>query len=1729
MDGSDGEESANKPQGESNKPMVASSDDNGVVITEDVELHESTVIEPTLGVTVEEAGQDDVVDSQEHKRVPSVVEEPADVVEPEIETVFSMRTPLVEPMEDQHEESKEPTTEPEFQEAHTGDTVLEADADDYVSVALWYNVDEKLLRSLDSVVYQSLAQRFNDFGTLKSSNEVLKLSYGQLQHHTRDRERSFTGDREDFEKKITDLQKEILKLEEQNKRSESALTAAKLQVTAEKQNLATLGSQTQQLTEEKKSIYEMLASKQEQLASLNTDIKAITDTNRELRQQAIDAESAKDAINSDLLKERFEKTTLERELELSQQSAGWFEEELSKRSNELAGVRQEKREEVSSLKIELDKAHQEVAVAKASKAHMEQSIESLESSNTKHSLEIKKLQDKLARKEFEYTQELSKKEQMIQVLENSSNDRKKRIESLQQVYDQTSEKVKADEEEYKKQYEALQDILAQRDTRIKDLEETVAEITTTTLGTVDTTDLLGGLADDRDLTLTPSSQKVMKNARLTDLVADTNRMRKDLAREKRARKKAEKELDTIFKELDRRLPLLKSYKDKCTSLEMKQGQFEVMVDNLSKEKSLMRRQLSISNKKVEELQVQVRQLSEYKVDLQRQLATLLSELTLEQQGGAPLSTEEKQYISHLVDGADDADASAADLTDAGRLISERLSTFRNIKDLINKNEQLLIVSRDLGNELEYNETAGEGVLAGAETEALEKSKLAIEKLQSQLQSVKTQLVSVTNSRDMLQNMVETGNGPVQDSDRKAADERIKQLTEQAKQKQDELNELKKTANSTEFELNMRIQSLLSEKSAVSLALAKEQSSVKLLEEKVKTAEYLSNVSRAENSQLKQSALQLQENSGRLELRLQQLNDEFLDTRATQANNEVQVQTLIAEKQLWQSNDARMRAELDKLVEERTRANATIAKLQALDSERQSQYQESLDRMTKEVERLQKQLDSVRGKLEISNEETKRILHSKNADSQSYQQRIDILESELQTAKSSLQLKSNSLAELTKHLAELQSKYDEMNAKRNSSLSSLENSDTTNEGIVALKQELTNTLEDLKLATQSSVQYRQVSEATEAELSSLNETYTQFKASSEEQLASMTKHIDELTEEVTLLKQQKSTLETELTSTQQKYTEQKHQNDDKIRELNAAVSAFEGIKGDYEVRISTLQADVSQKNNKLAAVTTGSSDLSAALQAQKDSEEQLKQQVTSLQSNISKLEGELASANVTLASGNETFEAEKASLEEELSKSKTRVTELDAQNRTLINRLENSPLGLGTSEDGGDLKELLSYMHRENDSLTQQLNYTKSEEKQLRQTVESTQQELLETQTNLAEAKAAAVATDKYTKLLSTMKERSQELSVYKENNKALREEVKTYLERAEQLQKRCESVSAKVDALEKRDLELESQLASKQAELDSAKSQLELYKKQVADGGQAAQESAKLEARYKESHEKLVREFQEKLNTRRAEQKKTVQEKEQLVQKVAELEKNAQESANGKSVNSAELDSSRAESAQLKKQVEELQKQVGDLTKKLVAAETPDPEAEKAREDFQRQVREQEIANYKKKLSAENEAYKQKLDEECVAAKKTLEEESEKRLQQEMEAYKKRIRAPSNARISEVIEQRWKARSAELDSEYAAKVKEVESASGSTGMSEEEKQQMQKQFEEEKNQLRQDVTAAVRKETAFKENILKRQISTLREKLKQYEGTPTNTAASAPGTKRLGDEEGGDDKRPKTN
>lgn len=1590
--------------------------------------------------------------------------------------------------------------------------------DDLCSVAAFFSLPIDVLSS-NRELFTSLMIKMHEFENIKSESQYYEVNYQQLQH-------SYKKKLESAKKELMSAKEEMLKLVTKNanmvdekSRLEDRIKNISNSNAHNLKYIDELKAKLSELENSSHNTFVLLESKQAQLNNMSSEIKVLIEENKNNKQKVVEVENSKEELSNQIIQYKYDLNKIKRESQLANESRSWFETELNKKISELDAIRTQSNVQISSLKSKLMVTEQNLEVSQASYKNSFKEVKRLTSRCEDYATEIKQLKDKLSSQESQFMENIVKKDEHIQVLEKAVKDKSNRIESMDKLYKETKEKVEQDENGYRQKVDDLEKRLLEKDLRIEELQESVANITD---------DNLIGSESVHVSTLTQKSLESMgSQLSLTDLLSEMNDLKKEVVKEKRLKTKAEQELSNVLKELERKWPIMQSYKDSFDSFSLKEQKLNAVIANLTNEKSNLSKSLDILRKKIAESHLQINNLTKYKIDLQRQLVILLSEMQFKESGDRPLTLEEKQYINKIVGNY--GEISNMDSSDTDRLITARLSTFRNAADLIKQNEKLLTVSRKLGEELESKDKEGTNMLEEAESGTIKKAKDAISKLQDKVKSLEAQLEAANNAKNILQNLFDTGVAKIGDQkDVETQSERNEKLIEELQTKKKELATIREKYDNKIFELNTKVQSVTSEKSKVELQLAKSVSSNELHSEKIKSLNSSIEFSKQENNQLKSMLEKAQASLSKLESSLQSTSDELVKAKSSIVESQIRVKTLSAERDAWKSVEDQLRQDINKLYNEKSESNKIIVQLQTLDGERQAHFKETLQRYNNSCSALQSEVDSLREKLEKSSAEVSNILHAKNVDAKVYQKRIDLLNEEMGALRANIVSKDKVIEGLREEVECLRKRHAAIDERKQNVLTAMAGSSDATDDVIVLREELKNALDDLEEMTKESRQYKELSTATEQQLTSLNDTYLQFKKVSQERIDSLSSEIESLSIKLKEYQNERDGLKMELEELKRSSEITAQESASKIKELNNSIATFASIKEDYEEKLRLVKSEVETKDQSIVGLNDLLKDKETQLTTYENINNILKNENDELKVRIQSFEANIVESKTLHENELKRLQESIANFEQELRNDKITISSLETQNRTLLNQLEESPISFGESDD---MKNLITYLNREKDSLSQQLKYVKDEESILRHNLNMKEKEVNDLKSELIVVKEKSSTIDKYTNALSKMEKEVDELKVYKDNNKELRDQVKLYESRIDELEAQVSKANDQVIPLQTQIDQLVSQIKEKDQQLDELKTQADTFTSQDAQLEAKQKEINELKAKFSERTqfvERLRNEFNEKLKKMRGERQLAQDEAKELTTKLETLNQQlANSSSEAENKSGEEVERLKSQVRVLKEEIHQKNieketvsksgaEQLAKLNEQLVALK-------KELEDTKSSVEKpKDLANLEAKYMKEKEDALKKLEaeykskqpgispQEIEGFKKKLKAENDAKLAQEIEAHKNRIRAPTQAKINEIVERRVKAKTEELEKLYNGKLKELESKSSTESVDfSKEKEELLKQFETEKEELKKTIRAAVEKEKGFKEKFLQGKITRLEEQIKKLEkGASTSTMSS---------------------
>ncbi|NXJ73717.1 TPR protein, partial [Trogon melanurus] len=487
------------------------------------------------------------------------------------------------------------------------------------------------------------------------------------------------------------LREELKKLHEQLK---SLNEKSKELEAAQDRNAAIqshLSREKEELEAEKRDLVRTSERRSQEVEHLNEDVKRLNEKLTEANTEKVKLQLKLDELQTSDVSMKYREKRLEQEKELLQNQNTWLNAELKTKTDELLHTAREKGNEVLELKCNLENKKEEVV------SRMEEQVNSLKQSNENLQKHVEELLNKLK----------EAKEQQAGMEERFHNELNAHIK-LSNLYKVNHIKLNLRFTCTTQQTAFLDLILANKATQehLAEVEESKAVMEKELREKIDklekelenANDLLsatkrkGAILSEEELAaMSPTAAAVAKvvkpGMKLTELYNAYVETQDQLLLEKLENKRINKYLDEIVQEVEAKAPILKRQREEfersqkaVASLSAKLEQAMKEIQRLQEDADKANKHASLLERENQRLEIQVK-------DLSQQIRVLLMEL-------------EEARGNHVIR---DEEVSSADISSSSEVISQHLVSYRNIEELQQQNQRLLVALRELGEAREKEE------------------------------------------------------------------------------------------------------------------------------------------------------------------------------------------------------------------------------------------------------------------------------------------------------------------------------------------------------------------------------------------------------------------------------------------------------------------------------------------------------------------------------------------------------------------------------------------------------------------------------------------------------------------------------------------------------------------------------------------------------------------------------------------------------------------------------------------------------------------------------------------------------------------------------------------------------------------------------------------------------------------------------------------------------------------
>ncbi|NWX12888.1 TPR protein, partial [Aegotheles bennettii] len=482
-----------------------------------------------------------------------------------------------------------------------------------------------------------------------------------------------TQDCQSLREELKKLQEQLKSLNEKNKELEAVQdrnAAAQSHLSREKEELEA----------EKRDLVRTSERRSQEVEHLNEDVKRLNEKLTEANTEKVKLQLKLDELQTSDVSVKYREKRLEQEKELLQNQNTWLNTELKAKTDELLHTAREKGNEILELKCNLENKKEEVS-------RMEEQVTSLKQSNENLQKHVEDLLSKLK----------EAKEQQAGMEERFHNELNAHIK-LSNLYKVSllisnclSDLILAN----KAAQEHLAEVEESKAAMEKELREKISKLEKELENANDllsATKRKGAILSEEELAaMSPTAAAVAKvvkpGMKLTELYNAYVETQDQLLLEKLENKRINKYLDEIVQEVEAKAPILKRQREEfersqkaVASLSAKLEQAMKEIQRLQEDADKANKHASLLGRENQRLEIQVK-------DLSQQIRVLLMEL-------------EEARGNHVIR---DEEVSSADISSSSEVISQHLVSYRNIEELQQQNQRLLVALRELGEAREKEE------------------------------------------------------------------------------------------------------------------------------------------------------------------------------------------------------------------------------------------------------------------------------------------------------------------------------------------------------------------------------------------------------------------------------------------------------------------------------------------------------------------------------------------------------------------------------------------------------------------------------------------------------------------------------------------------------------------------------------------------------------------------------------------------------------------------------------------------------------------------------------------------------------------------------------------------------------------------------------------------------------------------------------------------------------------
>ncbi|MBE3047521.1 hypothetical protein IMZ48_34410, partial [Candidatus Bathyarchaeota archaeon] len=732
-------------------------------------------------------------------------------------------------------------------------------------------------------------------------------------------------------------------------------------------------------------------------------------------QQSVQAAQA--AANSS----KYKAESLQQQLDLARRSGEWFENELKTKTDEALKFRKEKGARIAELQRQNEESKADLDSMKRGEKQLRQRLEAAQTKAEEALVKVHQQQEAFARTEESYKKELENQRRLVEMSDQLTRKHQARVHEMELEKERTKDNYENEIRRVRLDLERERQTVTELEGRVQQLEGEVDELQARAqheqapASPAPQTPRANGASFSRAMSpfATPSSIRSKTTVSATQALDELFKLKGQLSGEKRRNQQLSEELDHVLATLEAKAPQINELQSENDSLRNELGHMSELSEHSHEERDMAKRAARKAEGALSNAQTESKIHRTQLRDLSTQIQMLVFNMHAREKGLGQLTQEEKHRLEQLSKGEITEDA-LSDLSDTHQFITQKFVVFKDIKELQEKNQELVRVTRELAEQMESEEAITAKHKAADDHKSVQRLEQELANLNDEAQSLKTTMESYKAERDMFRRLLQQKASAGELASVLGSDDGRPPLVSIESGHDDEhvsaaaIRQLEATFDNYRNEQDMvrqtmreQVDRLSGEKTSLQGEVVRFSSQLTLASERYDMLHANYVAIQGEQAELQKRNQGLSETAAKQDIRTQQVAEELVETRELMESTRNEAANLKAEKTLWKDIHDRLGKTNETLIEEKDRLGNLLSSQQSLMNERDIAESEARRKSQARIDNLEAELDETKRKLSSEVEEGKKLQLRKEFDSREAQKRIDELTNNLSQAREDL--------------------------------------------------------------------------------------------------------------------------------------------------------------------------------------------------------------------------------------------------------------------------------------------------------------------------------------------------------------------------------------------------------------------------------------------------------------------------------------------------------------------------------------------------------------------------------------------------------------------------------------------------------------------------------------------------------------------------------------------------------